>query len=76
MTQRSNFTALRMSADNLRKVMAARPGVNEALLSYAHGVLVEIADTATSAGSLKVVQRLARFVLKLSGRIDNPVITV
>jgi CRP-like cAMP-binding protein len=70
------ITALRMNADDLRTVMATRPAVHAALISYAHAVLVEVADTAFSACSLTIVQRLARFLLKLSDRVGDPDIPV
>lgn len=67
-------SALRMRADDLRTAMAASDTLRSALLSYAHTMICEITDTVAVAGCLPIVERLARFLLKVSDRIDEPAI--
>jgi CRP-like cAMP-binding protein len=60
-----------MSADMLRQVVEEYPALHRSLLRYGHAFMVQTAQTALANGRSKVEERLARWLLMASDRLDG-----
>ncbi len=69
-------TALRLPADTLRQLMAARPTLQRVLLRYAHAFMEQTSQTALSNGRAILEERLARWLLMAQDRIGRNGLTV
>ena len=61
----------RLSADQLRQAMEASASLLKALLLYAHRFMTQTTDTAVANGRHKIEERLARWLLMVSDRIEG-----
>jgi CRP-like cAMP-binding protein len=66
----------RIAARDLEDAMAACPELRCLLLSYAHILMTQIADTALANSSLRIDQRLARWILMIQDRLRTSSIAV
>lgn len=60
-----------ISADNLRAAITASPALHLHLLRYAHTFMVQTAQTALANGRAKIDERLARWLLMASDRVEG-----
>src|SRR5215208_2460139 len=63
--------ALRVAAGDLRRIMAARPGVQDCLLLYVQAFLVQVSQTAAANARFSARQRLARWLLMAHDRMSG-----
>jgi CRP-like cAMP-binding protein len=61
----------RISAEQLRKAIAASVPLHHALLGYVHSFMVQTAQTALANGRSKIEERLARWLLMAHDRVDG-----
>src|SRR5204862_7882849 len=61
----------RMSAPNLRDVIAQSAGLHHVLLRYAHAFLMQTTSTALANGRSKIEERLARWLLMADDSLDD-----
>lgn len=61
----------RMSASSLRKAIAESTTLHHVLLQYAHAYMIQTTQTALSNGRGKIEERLARWLLMASDRVDG-----
>jgi CRP-like cAMP-binding protein len=64
-------TALRVPADEMRALLAARPTLRAELLTAVHAFIGQLADSAASLGNGTIEQRLARRLLMASLRLGS-----
>lgn len=65
-------TALRIPAEDLRRLMDHSATLRIVLLRFIHVFMVQIASSALSDGRFTIVQRLARWLLMCHDRVGNP----
>ena len=63
--------ALRVAAQDLRRIVVARPGVQECLLLYVQAFLVQVSQTAAANARFSARQRLARWLLMAHDRMSG-----
>ena len=63
--------ALRISKANLQKVMTSNPGLLTMLLKFIHVFGVQTAQTAVANGHYTIPERLARWLVMCSDRVDG-----
>lgn len=63
-------SALRISADNLRKVMAVSVAISDLLQHYARSLGIQTTYTALANSQIKLEERLARWILMVDDRVD------
>jgi CRP-like cAMP-binding protein len=68
--------AQRIAARDLEDSLSSCPELRSLLLSYAHVLMTQIADTALANGSLRIDQRLARWLLMIQDRLRASTIAV
>ncbi len=61
-----------ISAEHLRSALDSSPSLRLTLLRYAHTFVVQTAQTALANGRAKIDERLARWLLMASDRIEGP----
>jgi CRP-like cAMP-binding protein len=61
-----------MGTDKLKAAIKKSSSLQNSLLRYAHGFLRQTTSTALSNGRAKLEERLARWLLMASDRIDGP----
>lgn len=61
----------RLSAQQLRKAIAASVPLHHVLLAYVHTFMTQTAQTALANGRSKIEERLARWLLLASDRVDG-----
>ena len=61
----------RLPADQLREAMEASGSLLKSLLLYVHTFMIQTTDTALANGRHKIEERLARWLLMVSDRIDG-----
>ena len=66
--------ALRIASEDLRRIMEATPGVRQQLLNYVHALLVQNTQTALCNVRHELEERLCRWLLLASDRLDETVI--
>jgi CRP-like cAMP-binding protein len=66
--------ALRIAARDLRHIMEATPGVRQQLLNYVHALLVQNTQTALCNVRHEVEERLCRWLLLASDRLDETIV--
>jgi len=64
-------SAMRISADNLRKAMSQSVAVADLLVHYARALGIQTTYTALANGQIKLEERLARWILMVDDRVDN-----
>ena len=64
-------TGQRMAAADLRAAIDASAGLHQVMLSYAHTFMVQTAQTALANGRSKIEERLARWLLMASDRVEG-----
>jgi CRP-like cAMP-binding protein len=64
-------TGLRISAANLRQAIESSPSLHRPMLQYAHAFLLQTTTTALANARSKIEERLARWLLMASDRIDG-----
>jgi len=62
---------LRISAANLRQVDGQSPALHRSMLRYAHAFLLQATTTALANGRSKIEERLARWLLMATDRLDG-----
>jgi CRP-like cAMP-binding protein len=60
----------RLSAEHLRKAIAASATLQHTLLRFAHSFLAQTTQTALANGRSKIEERLARWLLMAQDRVD------
>jgi CRP-like cAMP-binding protein len=65
-----------MAADDLRAAIRASPALHRLLLRYAHTFMVQTSQTALANGRAKIDERLARWLLMASDRVEGPEMTL
>lgn len=68
--------ALRIGAEDLQRVMECAPGVRQHLLGYVHALLVQNAQTALCNVRHGLEERLCRWLLLASDRLDKQTIAL
>lgn len=68
--------AQRIPARDLEDAVSVCPELRSLLNSYAHILMTQIADTALANGSLRIDQRLARWILMIQDRLQTSGIPV
>jgi CRP-like cAMP-binding protein len=68
--------AQRIATRDLEEIMSSCPGLRSLLLSYAHVLMTQIGDTALANGSLRIDQRLARWLLMIQDRLRTSTLAV
>ena len=63
--------AQRITAKDLRAVIARSPSVNARLLRYVHAMMVQTAQTAYANASFDIEARLARWILMTHDRLES-----
>lgn len=63
--------ALRISQANLQKVMTSHNGILATLLKFIHVFSVQTAQTAVANGKYSIPQRLARWLVMCTDRVDG-----
>ena len=66
--------ALRIASEDLRRIMETAPGVRQQLLNYVHALLVQNTQTALCNVRHELEERLCRWLLLASDRLDETVI--
>jgi CRP-like cAMP-binding protein len=66
--------ALRIAADDVRRVIATAPMLHAHLLRFVQAFTVQVAQTALSNGSYTLEERLARWLLMCHDRVDGDVL--
>jgi CRP-like cAMP-binding protein len=61
-----------LKATHLREAIGASVALHKVLLQAAHAFMVQTAQTALSNGRSKIEERLARWLLMASDRVDGP----
>jgi CRP-like cAMP-binding protein len=61
-----------MAADDLRSAIRSSPHLHTILLRYAHTFMVQTSQTALANGRAKIDERLARWLLMASDRVEGP----
>jgi CRP-like cAMP-binding protein len=61
----------RITAENLRQAMAQSPSLQAGWLLYAHAFGAQTTSTAVANGRSKIEERLARWILMASDRVDS-----
>ncbi|MCF1478982.1 Crp/Fnr family transcriptional regulator [Agrobacterium vitis] len=64
-------SAMRISADNLRKAMSKSIAVTDLLIHYARSLGIQTTYTALANGQIKLEERLARWILMVDDRVDH-----
>ncbi|WP_426125919.1 Crp/Fnr family transcriptional regulator [Pararhizobium sp. PWRC1-1] len=64
-------SAMRISADNLRKAMSKSAAVTDLLMHYARALGIQTTYTALANGQIKLEERLARWILMVDDRVDH-----
>lgn len=64
-------TGQRMAAADLRNAIGASAALHQVMLSYAHTFMVQTAQTALANGRSKIEERLARWLLMASDRVEG-----
>ena len=63
--------AQRITAKDLRAVIAQSPSLNAGLLRYVHAMMVQTAQTAYANASFNIEARLARWILMTHDRLES-----
>src|SRR5215213_4084840 len=63
--------ALRVAAEDLKRIAVARPQVQDCLLLYVQAFLVQVSQTAAANGRFSARQRLARWLLMAHDRMSG-----
>jgi CRP-like cAMP-binding protein len=63
--------AQRISANDLRQVIARSPSLNARLLRYVHAMMIQTAQTAYANASFNIEARLARWILMTHDRVES-----
>ena len=63
-------SAMRISADNLRKAMSQSVAVTDLLRHYARAIGIQTTYTALANAQIKLEERLARWILMVDDRVD------
>lgn len=66
----------RIAARDLEDAMSSSPELRSLLFSYVYVLMTQIADTALANGSLRIDQRLARWLLMIQDRLRTSSIVV
>lgn len=64
-------SAMRISADNLRRAMSQSAAVTDLLMNYARALGIQTTYTALANGQIKLEERLARWILMVDDRSDH-----
>lgn len=64
-------SAMRISADNLRKAMSRSVAIADLFRSYARAIGIQTTYTALANGQIKLEERLARWILMVDDRLDH-----
>lgn len=64
-------SAMRISADDLRKAMSQSAAVTDLLMHYARSLGIQTTYTALANGQIKLEERLARWILMVDDRVDH-----